>query len=328
MLVRGAAAPAFALAATGPQSPLLLARFAGRRLVLIFLPSAPSDDLIATLVRYAGAGSQFADQSADVAAISALPIEELRALADRHGLDFPLLSDPRQDTATAYQVRSSDGQIRPTVYLVDEEGMVAAAFDPERYPNLPAPAAVVRALRRLNDVLRPAPPSADDWRLGPADAPVTLIEYSDYQCPHCRALHGLLERLKEAYGTKLSVIHRHLPLRHTHPMAQLAAEAAEAAGAQGRFWPMHQRLFAAGDELTRERVLAIAADLGLDMERFVADLDGRVYEPAVNEDFKRAVAAGIKLPPTLFINGVLFEGPRTEQGLREHIEALLATPSA
>jgi predicted DsbA family dithiol-disulfide isomerase len=86
---------------------------------------------------------------------------------------------------------------------------------------------------------------------------------------------------------------------------------------------MHERLCAAGDDLTRDHLIAYAAGLGLDVARFTADLDGHVHEQAVNEDFKRAVAGGVKLPPTLFINGVLFEGPRTEQGLRARINALL-----
>lgn len=119
------------------------------------------------------------------------------------------------------------------------------------------------------------------------------------------------------------MIHRHLPLRHTHPLAQLAAEAAEAAGAQGRFWAMHDRLFAAGDALTREHLLRYAAELGLDLARFTVELDNHVHEPAVAEDFKRAVAGGIKLPPALFINGVLYEGAATGQALRERIETLL-----
>lgn len=323
MLTRGASAPDFHLAATGTPSPSSRADFAGRRLILVFLPAVLSDDLTTGLAKYAASQAQFTDQGADLLAISPAEIGQLATCAGQHGLGIPLLSDPTQATAAAYDVQSPEGRTQAAVYILDENGAVAAAFEPERYPNLPAPAAVIRMLRRLNDAPRPAPPTADDWRIGPADARVTLIEYSDYQCPHCRTLHSLLTHLERRYGDQIAVIHRHLPLRHTHPLAQLAAEAAEAAGAQGHFWPMHDRLFAAGDELMRDDLIAYAAELGLDLARFTADLDGHVHEPAVTEDFKRAVAGGIKLPPTLFVNGILFEGARTEQGLREQVDALL-----
>lgn len=323
MLAQGAPAPAFRLAAVGAGARLTLSDGAGRRLALIFLPADLSAGLTASLARYAASRPQFADQSADIWAIIPAPVEALHRLAAEHGLDFPLLSDPDRATAAAYDALAADGHVHPTLYIVDENGAIGAAFEPARYPDLPAPPAVLRSLRRLSDAPRPAPPTGDDWRLGPPDAAVTLIEYSDYQCPHCRTLHGLLKAIEARYGDRIAVIHRHLPLRHTHPLAQLAAEAAEVAGLQGRFWEMHDRLFAAGDALTRADLIGYAAELGLDAARFAADLDQRVGEPAVNEDFKRAVAGGIKLPPTLFINGVLFEGARTEPALCERIEALL-----
>jgi protein-disulfide isomerase len=166
--------------------------------------------------------------------------------------------------------------------------------------------------------------SDQDWCLGPAGAPVTLIEYSDYQCERCQTLHAALEAVLHDLGDCLRLAHRHLPLRATHPLAQQAAEAAEAAGAQGRFWDMHHRLFAAQGALERGQLIAYAAELGLDVARFTAELDGRVHQEAVNEDFRRAVAGDIKLPPSLFINGVLYEGARTAAELRARIEAVLA----
>ncbi len=142
MLTHGVTAPSFQLAATGPRSPLRSADFIGRRLVLIFLPEALSDDLIAALSRYAGAQSQFADQRADLIAISPASVEQLCDLAGRYGMDFPLLSDPTRAVASAYRVCLAEGHIQPTVYIVDENGLIAAAFDPERYPDLPTPTAV------------------------------------------------------------------------------------------------------------------------------------------------------------------------------------------
>ncbi|MCX6033146.1 MAG: DsbA family protein [Chloroflexi bacterium] len=116
------------------------------------------------------------------------------------------------------------------------------------------------------------------------------------------------------------MVRRHLPLRATHPLAQLAAEAA---GAQGRFGAMHDRLFAAQGALEREQLIAHAGEIGLNVAQFTADLDGRHHQEVVNEDFKRAVAAGIKLPPMLFVNGVLYEGLRTRQELAARMRSLL-----
>jgi len=294
----------------------------GQRLVLIFFPPGPSPTLASGLARFGEQHSALTDQGGAAVGISTAATDALADLAIALGLPFPLLSDPDRQAAAAFGALGDEGEVLPTVYVLDEDGVVRAAFDSERYPSLPNPAAVTRALRKLNDAPRPVPVSDDDWRLGPADADAVLIEYSDYQCGHCRALHTALEIVLAEFGSRLLLVHRHLPLRATHPLAQLAAEAAEAAGAQGRFWEMHHRLFAAEGALEREQLIAYAAELGLDVPRFTAELDGRVYQEAVNEDFKRAVAGGIKLPPTLFINGVLYEGPRSAAHLVEHIAGL------
>jgi len=295
----------------------------GKRLVLIFFPANPSTELAAGLAKFGEQLGTLTDQGAEVSGISPAPASALADLAAAYSLPFSLLSDPNRTAAAAFSVLAPDGAVQPAVYALDEDRVVRAAYDTERYPNLPNPAVVARALRKLNDAPRPAPVSDADWRLGPPDAPVVLIEYSDYQCGHCQALHAALEPVVDQFGDRLLLVHRHLPLRATHPLAQLAAEAAEAAGAQGRFWAMHHRLFAAGGALEREQLAAYAAELGLDVARFTAELDGRVHQEAINEDFKRAVAGGIKLPPTLFINGVFYEGPRTEQELRTRIGAVL-----
>ena len=214
-------------------------------------------------------------------------------------------------------------QIRPTAVLIDEEGRIRAVYDAARYPNLPGPQALARGLRKLNDVPRPAPVTGEDWRVGPLDAPVTLIEYSDYQCHHCAETAAVLKELTALYGERLLLVHRHFPLRQAHPLAQKAAEAAEAAGAQGKFWEMHHRLFAVGGALEREHLAAYASEIGLDTRRFLEELEGGRYEEAVNEDFRSAAASGVRLPPTLFVNGILFEGPRTMQALRARVDSLL-----
>ena len=117
----------------------------------------------------------------------------------------------------------------------------------------------------------PVDPARDHIR-GPADAPLTLVEYADFQCPFCGRATGEIDTLLERFGDDLRYVFRHLPLPDVHPDAELAAEAAEAAGAQGAFWEMHDRLFAHQDQLGPVDLFAHAAALGLDLERFSRDL--------------------------------------------------------
>lgn len=316
MLAPGAKAPSLPQLAGAPA--------AGRRLVLLFLPASAADEVLAGLASFEERLPALADQGAEVMGVSGAGSEELQALRQRLGLRFELMSDPGQNVAMAYDVISPAGAAGPAAYVVDETGVIRTVYAAERYPGFPNPAAVVRALRKLNDSPRPAPVGAEDWQRGPHDAAVELIEYGDYQCSHCRTMHALLSGALRSYAGQFRLVFRHLPLRTTHPLAQQAAEAAEAAGAQGFFWPMHDLLFAAAPAaLERQHLLEYAAGLGLDMDRFIAELDGRAHQEAVNEDFRRAVAGGIKLPPQLFVNGVLYDGPRTEAELAPRIKAVL-----
>lgn len=315
--------PLAGLPATSDLGRRLASAGGARRLVLICFPSGAPAELRAGLTRFQESLTAFSDIGGEVVGVTNARAAELDDLTASHGLRFPLLGDPAGGLLAALDVVAADGRVMPTVYLLDEAGIVRATYEADRYPNLPNPAAVARTARKLNDAPRPAAITDADWRLGPHDAAVTLIEYSDYQCRHCAALHAALKAVERDFGDRVLVVHRHLPLRATHPLAQLAAEAAEAAGAQGRFWAMHDRLFAAQDAHERDQLIAYAAEIGLDVERFTAELDDRRHQEAVNEDFRRAVAAGIKLPPTLFINGVPYEGGRTAEELCARIVAVL-----
>jgi protein-disulfide isomerase len=207
---------------------------------------------------------------------------------------------------------------------VDDEGLIRRVYDPQHHPGLPNPASVVRALTLIAESPRPTPLTEQDWRRGPLDAPVVLIEYADYECRACGEAHHLLQQVLSLYGDRLCVVHRHLPLRPYHPHAQLAAEAAEAAGAQGKFWEMHARLFEAQGRLEQEHLLEYARELGLDTTRFAADLNGGRFKDKVNQDFRTAVKHKIKVPPMLFINGIPYTGRRTLEGLCTIIDALLS----
>jgi Na+/H+ antiporter NhaA len=145
--------------------------------------------------------------------------------------------------------------------------------------------------------------SARDHVRGPDDAPVTLVEYGDYECPFCGQAEIVIRELLESFGDDLRYVWRHLPLNDVHPRAQTAAEAAEAAAGQGAFWPMHDRLLDHQDELNPRDLLRHAVDLGLAVDRFMDELRRRTHAPRVDEDVTSADASGVAGTPSFFING-------------------------
>src|SRR5713226_9124654 len=155
------------------------------------------------------------------------------------------------------------------------------------------------------------PVSTDrDHIQGPDAAPVTLVEYGDYECPYCGAAYPVLKEIQAQMGDGLRFVFRNFPITTSHPHAEKAAEAAEAASAQGRFWEMHDHLYEHQEQLTGEHLHAYAQGLGLDLKRFDQDLADNVYAPRVREDFMSGVRSGVIGPPTFihFINGVRYDG--------------------
>jgi protein-disulfide isomerase len=152
---------------------------------------------------------------------------------------------------------------------------------------------------------------------GPQDAALTLIEYGDFQCPYCARAHAALTELTDELGG-IRLVFRHLPLADFHPLAELAAEAAEAAASQDRFWDMHDLLFERQDEVTDQQDLALLAEsLGLDIERFRAEVLGREHRARVQGDLERAHHDGASRTPSFFINGVQYRGDSDRESLRQ-----------
>ncbi|HEV7798341.1 MAG TPA: thioredoxin domain-containing protein [Pyrinomonadaceae bacterium] len=152
------------------------------------------------------------------------------------------------------------------------------------------------------------PLTARDHVLGPADAPVTLIEYGDFECPYCAAAHVIIKKVLEIMSDQLRFAFRHFPLTQIHPHAESAAEASEAAGAQGQFWEMHDLLFENQPMLDPPHLVAYAQELGLDLKRFVRELEEGVYRQRVREDFLGGVRSGVNGTPAFFINGDRYDG--------------------
>jgi len=178
-----------------------------------------------------------------------------------------------------------------------------------------APVATCQAVPPFFDSLHPVnvpPITGADWARGPADAPITLVEYSDFQCPACAGTEPLVQLLLEAYGDRIRLIYRHFPLTSIHDKAQIAAEAAEAAGAQGKFWEMHTLLFERQQEWAYlpadqapQALANFARELGLDVDRFTRDLEEHTFQPKVMKQYQDAVAMGLTGTPSFILNGRL-----------------------
>ncbi len=157
----------------------------------------------------------------------------------------------------------------------------------------------------------------DEHVRGAEDAALTLIEYGDFQCPYCARAHAALGELTDELGG-IRLVYRHLPLSDLHPLAELAAEAAEAAASQGKFWDMHDMLFAQQRQIMDKQDLAVLAEsLDLDIERFRADVVERRHRPRVQGDLERAHHDGASGTPTFFINGVRYRGDSDRESLRQ-----------
>jgi protein-disulfide isomerase len=159
-----------------------------------------------------------------------------------------------------------------------------------------------RTAEQLIDLAEDVDPARDHIR-GAPDAPVTLVEYGDFECPYCGRAEPAIRELLSKWGDELRYVFRHLPLSDVHPWAQLAAEAAEAAGAQGAFWEMYDVLLAHQGELTPGSLRRYARELGLDGERLVEELRRRTHASRVSEDVASADASGVSGTPSFFVNG-------------------------
>lgn len=169
--------------------------------------------------------------------------------------------------------------------------------------------------------------SGRDHAEGPADAPVTLVEYGDYQCPYCGAAYPVVKRLQKALGKKLRFVFRNFPLTQAHPYALIAAETAEAAANQGKFWEMHDLLFEQQASLEPDIIPAWAEKLGLDLERLGNDIVQGVVEKQIQEDRQSGIRSGVNGTPTFFINGVRHDGSPDYGSLLAALEAGLAQDS-
>ena len=173
----------------------------------------------------------------------------------------------------------------------------------------------------------PVSPKRDHIR-GSKDAEVILLKYGDYQCPYCAAAHVVVTSIREQMGDDLQFVFRHFPLTDVHPLAEPAAEAAEAAGAQGRFWDMHDTLYENQDNLAPETLLEFADQIGLDTDQMTDELRRGVHASKVRDDLLSGVRSGVRGTPTFFINGRRYDGSWSPQQLLDALKAAAAEHNA
>jgi NhaA family Na+:H+ antiporter len=175
----------------------------------------------------------------------------------------------------------------------------------------------------LADLLTP-PLGPDDHVDGPADAPLELVMYGDFQCRYCSAAQGILRRVRDRLEGRLRFAFRQYPIPEVHPDAERAAEASEAAAAQGAFWPMHDALYALGGRLGLDDVVGAAARIGLDAERVRDELERGVWAERVARDKASGEAGGVQGTPTFFVNGERHAGAFDAQALIAALEGRAA----
>jgi protein-disulfide isomerase len=171
------------------------------------------------------------------------------------------------------------------------------------------------------------PVGPDDHVRGNPDAPITLVEYGDFQCPYCGQAYPVVKALEEKYGDRLRVVFRNFPL-NAHRYAQAAAEATEFAADHGRFWEMYDLLYAHQDALDEPSLLACAKRLGLDPDALALALREQTYRALIDEVKEGAEESGIPGTPAFFLNGILFEDEESVEGFSEAIDWLLAHGTA
>jgi len=179
--------------------------------------------------------------------------------------------------------------------------------------------------RHLDAAAPAAALAAADHTLGNTDADLSLLEYGDYECPACQQAEAPVRHLVEVFGKRMLFVFRHFPWLELHPQAELAAEAAEAAAAQGQFWAMHHLLFKHPHHLTLTALTRHAQAVGLDMNRFNAEMADRIYTQRVQEHRRAGERNGVRTTPSFFVNGELVDVSFGFEKLEEALHAALRT---
>jgi protein-disulfide isomerase len=167
------------------------------------------------------------------------------------------------------------------------------------------------------------PVTENDHKTGNPNAGITLVEYGDFECSHCGTAHPLVKRLLEEYGEELCFVFRHFPLQQMHPMAMMAAVAAEAAGKQGKFWEMHDLIYEDQENLNGDNLLGYAKILGLNLQQFADDWKDEVLATHVEQDMESGIRSGVNGTPSFFLNGTKVDSyDESYESLAEAVQSM------
>ncbi len=164
--------------------------------------------------------------------------------------------------------------------------------------------------------------SAEDHARGEASAKVTLVEYGDFQCPHCAMAHAIVSKIEKHYGDRLRFVYRNFPLTEIHPLAEPAAEAAEYAGSKGKYWEMYDAIFAHQRSLSEKMLRTTAESVGLDGEEAASAVEDGAFAEKIERDVDGGERSGVHGTPTFFINGEQYEGAWEYEELLAAIDAV------
>lgn len=167
------------------------------------------------------------------------------------------------------------------------------------------------------------PVNATDHILGPHTAPVTVVQYGDFECPDCKSMYASAQMLVAHFGNRIGFVYRHFPLLEVHHQAELAAEAAETAAAQGRFWQMHAKLFEHQPHFKPGQLRHYAEEIGLDLVRYDAEMGDHIYLQRIQEQIQGAKQSGVRGTPTFFLNGVVQDVSSGFNHLMRHVQMAL-----
>ncbi|MFC4311465.1 DsbA family protein [Steroidobacter flavus] len=168
-----------------------------------------------------------------------------------------------------------------------------------------------------------APVTAIDHKLGPDHAPITVVEYGDFECPTCKQAAPSLKLLLSRFPGQVRLVFRHFPLEEVHPHALCAAEVSEVAAQQGKFWEMHDLLFANQLHLKSNQLRGYAEQLNLDMARYTAEMDDEIYRQRIREHIDSGRRSGVRGTPGIFLNGEIHDVSAGMQSLFDKVQALL-----
>lgn len=205
------------------------------------------------------------------------------------------------------EIKSAQKDILAKIEALSAEVKKVATAQPPPRPNMPDPNRVVKI------------PLEGSPTRGKADAPVALVEFSDYQCPFCARAEPLVEEALEKFPDKLKLVFKQFPLTTIHPQAMPASKAALAAGKQGKYWEMHKKLFENNRALGPDDLKKYAQELGLDVAKWEADMNSKEIQDQINEEMAQARAAGVRGTPTLFVGGRQLTN-RSIDGIKELID--------